>query len=74
MDARGITTGMTLTLNGADVEIHAGTLAELVAQQRLDGVRIATALNGHFVAESQRATTRLNAGDRVEIVSPRQGG
>jgi sulfur carrier protein len=65
---------LAITLNGEPLTTRARTLDELVEQQRLTSLKVATAMNGRFVAHSQRATTILKAGDRVEIVSPRQGG
>ena len=63
-----------LIVNGRKASTHAATIAELVEEQALAGSKVATALNGHFVPEARRATTVLNTGDRVEIVSARQGG
>ncbi|HPG88522.1 MAG TPA: sulfur carrier protein ThiS [Hyphomicrobium sp.] len=74
MDGTGIADARTITLNGEAVTTRAQTLTELVLEQSLAGLRVATAVNGYFVAESQRATTQLKTGDRIEIVSPRQGG
>lgn len=65
---------LQIVLNGADVATPARTLLELVELQQLSELKIATAINGHFVPAAKRATTLLNDGDRVEIVSPRQGG
>jgi len=62
-----------IRVNGKAVSTRAATLAELLAEQELTG-RIATARNGDFVPERARATTRLEPGDRIEIVSPRHGG
>ena len=46
------------------------------ALERLDygDAKVATALNGDFVPARKRAETPLREGDRIEIVSPRQGG
>jgi sulfur carrier protein len=63
-----------LVVNGLKSETAARTLAELVAECELSDARVATALNGHFVPEARRASTQLEAGDRIEIVSARQGG
>lgn len=63
-----------IVVNGQAVVTGAKSVADLVAGQALAGRRIATAVNGQFIAGPQRATTTLNPGDRVEIVSPRQGG
>ena len=65
---------MMLTINGQPADHAAATLAELVLQLELGDAKIATALNGAFVPARARSTTALQAGDRVEIVSPRQGG
>jgi sulfur carrier protein len=63
-----------IALNGEWVETAAQTLAELVAEAGFAGSRVATALNGEFVAERDRGKARLSDRDRVEIVAPRQGG
>jgi sulfur carrier protein len=63
-----------IALNGETVETAAQTLAELVAEAGFEGRKVATAVNGEFVAERARVETRLANGDHVEIVAPRQGG
>jgi sulfur carrier protein len=63
-----------LIVNGLKSATAARTLAELVAECELSNARVATALNGRFVPEARRASTALEAGDRIEIVSARQGG
>lgn len=63
-----------ITVNGRPAATGAETLDVLVAEQGFGGARIATAVNGEFVPERRRADTRLADGDRVEIVSVRQGG
>ncbi|HMN37518.1 MAG TPA: sulfur carrier protein ThiS [Hyphomicrobium sp.] len=65
---------MKVTVNGKKVETAARSLEELLAEQEFSGQRIATALNGQFVAAAARVGARLKDGDKVEIVSPRQGG
>ena len=61
-------------VNGEDVLTSAATLDALVAERGLDGTPVATARNGDFVPARVRATTLLEAGDQIEIVSPRHGG
>jgi sulfur carrier protein len=61
-------------INGEPRVTAAVTLAELVAEQGLAGVRVATARNGDFVPERARGETALRSGDRIEIVTPRHGG
>jgi sulfur carrier protein len=63
-----------ISVNGLATTTGATTVADLVAEQGLADLRVATALNGDFVAAAARAITTLKDGDRVEIVSPRQGG
>lgn len=64
----------SILVNGEPREIAAANLAEaLVALDYQDAV-VATALNGAFVPKRKRAETALAAGDRIEIVAPRQGG
>lgn len=63
-----------IVVNGDHMTTKAGTLAELLAELGLTAQRVATARNGDFVPEKQRSETRLDAGDRIEIVSPRHGG
>lgn len=63
-----------IVVNGEPSPVVAATLAELLAALGYAGRRVATAVNGDFVPERARSDTRLAAGDRVEIVSPRQGG
>jgi sulfur carrier protein len=63
-----------LTVNGAPVDAHASTLLALLDDLGYGEARVATARNGDFVPERARAATRLEPGDRIEIVAPRQGG
>jgi len=65
---------MRIEVNGQHVETDAGVLSELVVRHSGTAVRVATAVNGRFVPAAARASTRLAPGDKVEIVSPRQGG
>lgn len=63
-----------VVVNGAAVATRCTTLAELVIEQGFGEARVATALNGSFVPARERAATRLETGDRVEILAARQGG
>ncbi len=65
---------MTLIVNGEPREMAAGTLAEALHALDYHEAKVATALNGEFVPVRARPATRLKAGDRIEIVAPRQGG
>lgn len=63
-----------VVVNGEEREARAGSLAALLEELGYGGQKVATALNGDFVAERARGEARLAAGDRIEIVAPRQGG
>jgi sulfur carrier protein len=65
---------ITIELNGQATTVVVATLAELVTHLGHGDRRIATARNGHFIPSALRATTPLEPGDRIEILSPRQGG
>jgi sulfur carrier protein len=66
---------MQIQLNGRDFEVPAGaTVADLLLQLQLLGRRVAVELNLDIVPRSQHGTTRLQAGDRVEVVHAIGGG
>lgn len=63
-----------IVVNGDEIATRARTLDELVSELGLADQRVATARNGDFVSAKDRAGVQLDAGDRIEIVSPRHGG
>ncbi len=65
---------MKLTVNGEALELDAGNLADLLAQLDYEGDWLATAINGELVHREERSSQALNDGDRIEILSPMQGG
>lgn len=65
---------LKMTVNGEPHTGPATDLAALVASLGHEAASVATAVNGEFVPRSRRTATLLSPGDRVEIVSPRQGG
>jgi sulfur carrier protein len=65
---------LQILLNGEFVATEARTLGELCAALGFAETKVATALNGAFVAASKRDVTQLSPKDEVEIVAPRQGG
>lgn len=65
---------ITVIVNGAPVATETATLGALVAELGHAAGSVATAVNGAFVARVARERTELTAGDRIEIVAPRQGG
>jgi len=66
---------MRVTVNGEAVELPEGLNAsELVERIGLADQRIALEVNREIVPRSEYGSTRLNEGDRVEIVRAIGGG
>lgn len=65
---------MRVLLNGEPFATDARNLDELCAHLGFAEAKIATALNGSFVAAAERGVTTLAEADAIEIVAPRQGG
>lgn len=65
---------LRIEINGEPREVAAATLEELLAELGLADAVVATAVNAAFVPKDERPRHRLQPGDRVEILSPRQGG
>jgi len=65
---------MNVLFNGESVEVSASNLAECLVLLGVSDQHIATAVNGEFVPRSQRHQLQLTEGDRLEVVSPMQGG
>lgn len=63
-----------IILNGVQCKSGAKTLHELILIEKLDFIKVATALNGEFVPEKARRETYLKTGDHVEILTARYGG
>lgn len=65
---------MKITVNGEQTEVQGATLAAVLDELGHGGAKVATAVNEQFVPSSGREGHAIAAGDRVEIVAPRQGG
>jgi sulfur carrier protein len=65
---------MQIRVNGKELEVAAATLAALLSELEYQDATVATALNQIFVRKADRAITRLQDGDAVEILVPKQGG
>ena len=64
-----------ITLNGASRELpDALTFDQLLHEMELAGRRLAIERNGEIVPRSRFGETRLNDGDRVEVVMAVGGG
>ena len=65
---------MQILLNGKGYTTEASDLDELCATLGFADAKIATAMNGSFVAASERKAAKLAEAAEIEIVAPRQGG
>lgn len=65
---------MNLVVNGEVQALEVVTLSDLLVALDYEGEWLATAVNGDLVHREERAELRLGDGDRIEILSPMQGG
>jgi len=65
---------MFVTVNGERREITATHVGELLGELDYAGAHLAVAVNYDVVPRARWAETKLNDGDQVEILTPRQGG
>jgi len=65
---------MRVTVNGQDTEIAARDLPGLLSEMEYEFTQLAVAVNYQVVPRTRWAETSLNAGDQIEIITPRQGG
>ena len=65
---------MRVTVNGEQREIAARSVDALLGELEYEGTHFAIALNYDVVPKSRWADTQLQAGDEIEIITPRQGG
>jgi sulfur carrier protein len=65
---------MRIYVNGDQHEVEPGTLAGALDVLGYGGRKIATAVNGRFVAAPARPKLELSDGDKIEVVAPMQGG
>lgn len=65
---------MQITLNGENRDVQATTVAELVQELTLEQRMIAVERNLDVVPKSHYAQTKLQSGDRLEVVHMIGGG
>lgn len=65
---------MKITINGTSQDLAARTLADALNELGYGEDRVATAVNEAFVPAAARSAHVLEAGDRIEILAPKQGG
>jgi sulfur carrier protein len=65
---------MRVTVNGEPREIASHSVDALLGELDYEGTHFAVALNYDVVPKGRWAETRLQSGDQIEIITPRQGG
>jgi sulfur carrier protein len=65
---------MRLLVNGEDLETGAETVGGLMDELRIEPGRVAVEVNLKVIRKAEHRETRLNEGDRVEIVNFVGGG
>ncbi|SSC71011.1 unnamed protein product [Ciceribacter sp. T2.26MG-112.2] len=65
---------MIFIVNGEEQAVQAATLADLLHALEYEGEWLATAVNGELIHREDRPTYALRHHDRIEILSPMQGG
>ena len=65
---------MKISINGVAKDVTSANLTAILHEAGYGDARVATAVNGHFVPVGQRTSCLIEAGDQLEIVTPRQGG
>ncbi|WP_162654273.1 sulfur carrier protein ThiS [Lentilitoribacter sp. Alg239-R112] len=65
---------MNILLNGEKKIVSSPNLTEALHELGYGDAKIATALNEEFIPENKRRDIVLDAGDRLEVLAPMQGG
>ena len=65
---------MNIIVNGENRNIINVNLTFALDELGYKEMKLATALNGEFVSVQARDNTNLKEGDKLEVLSPQQGG
>ncbi len=65
---------LSLTVNGESRTAQAVVLSEILRELGYEGRHFAVAVDGDFVPRSRYAAIQLGGGERLEVLSPLQGG
>ncbi|MET3560180.1 sulfur carrier protein [Bartonella japonica] len=65
---------MQIFVNGETIQTEAITLSLLLKELGYEGNWLATAVNAEVVPLDARSQFSLHEGDKIEILSPMQGG
>jgi sulfur carrier protein len=71
---RSMPPATSILVNGDTCSVRATRLDLILAELGYGEGRVATALNGAFIPAGRRAEIHVASGDRIEVVSARQGG
>ena len=64
---------MRVTVNGEQREIASCSVEALLGELEYEGTHFAIAVNYDVLPKSRWSQTQLQAGDEIEIITPRQG-
>ena len=65
---------MNIIVNGKNRNIINVNLTLALDELGYKEIKLATALNGEFVSVQARGNINLKEGDKLEVLSPQQGG
>jgi sulfur carrier protein len=65
---------MVVTVNGEHRDVAATTIPALLEELEYEGEFLVVAVNHDVVQRRRWEDIEIKAGDRIEIVTPRQGG
>jgi sulfur carrier protein len=65
---------MRVIVNGEQREIASRSVEALLSELAYEGTHFAIAVNYDVLPKSRWSQTQLQAGDEIEIITPRQGG
>ncbi len=65
---------MRVMVNGEQREIASHSVEALLGELEYEGTHFAIAVNYDALPKSRWSQTQLQAGDEIEIITPRQGG
>ncbi|HVD84555.1 MAG TPA: sulfur carrier protein ThiS [Bradyrhizobium sp.] len=65
---------MRVMVNGEQREIASRSVEALLGELEYEGTHFAIAVNYDVLPKSRWSQTQLQAGDEIEIITPRQGG
>jgi sulfur carrier protein len=65
---------VNIIVNGENKNVSNDNMKEAMNELGFEELKCATALNGNFISVDDREFTTLKEGDKIEVLSPQQGG